>query len=125
VLTDEWRYAQLAALIEARGYRESHAQGRLIPREELALTWFREQYEPVVSKLRAHDAGGPGTDTDRYLRFALLRFLILHTHEWTDEGIERLLMEIRPPSADDDTLVHQLLKEMQPGPGLGRRRAQP
>ncbi len=124
-LTDEWRYAQLAALIEARGYRESHAQGRLIPRAELALTWFREQYEPVVAKLRAHQAGGPGTDTDRYLRFVMLRFLLLHTHEWTDDGIERLLAEIRPPNTDDDTLVHQLLKEMQPSTGVVRRRAQP
>jgi hypothetical protein len=124
-LTDEWRYAQLAGLIEARGYRESHAQGRLIPRRELALSWFHEQYEPVVARLRERGAGGPGTDTDRYLRFAMLRFLLLHTHEWTEDSIERLLTEIRPPSADDDTLVHQILKEMQPPPTLPRRRSQP
>jgi len=111
-LTDEWRYAQLASLIEARGFRESHAAGRLLSREEVALTWFHTQYVPVVAKLRERGAGGAGTDTDRYLRFSLLRFLLLHTHEWTDEAIEQLLAEIRPPSPKDDTMVHQLLKEM-------------
>jgi hypothetical protein len=112
-LTDEWRYAQLAGLIEARGYRESHTHGRLIPRRELALGWFNEQYVPVVAKLRERGVGGPGTDTDRYLRFAILRFLLLHTNEWTDDVIERLISEIRPPSPKDDTLVHQILTEMQ------------
>jgi len=112
-LTDEWRYAQLASLIEARGYRESHAQRRLIPREEHALTWFREQYAPVVARLRERGAGGPGTDTDRYLRFAILRFLLLHTQEWSDDVIDRLINEIRPPSPADDTLVHKILDEMQ------------
>jgi hypothetical protein len=111
-LTDEWRYAQLATLIEARGFRQSHAFERLLSREEVALAWFREQYEPIVETLREAGLGGPGTDTDRYLRFALLRFLLLHTHEWTDEVVERLIGEIRPPTAEDDTLVHQLLKEM-------------
>jgi hypothetical protein len=123
VLTDEWRYAQLAALIEARGYRESHAQGRLIPRAELALTWFREQYQPVVAELRERGVGGPGTDTDRYLRFVLLRFLLLHTHEWSDGAIDRLVAEIRPPSPTDDTLVHQILTEMQERPAPPRRQS--
>jgi hypothetical protein len=55
-LTDEWRYAQLAALIE-------------------------------------------------------VRFLLLQTHERTDEVVERLLQEVRSPAAHDDTLVHQILDE--------------
>ena len=111
-LTDEWRYAELASLIEARGFRESHARGGLISREALARSWFYEQYEPIVAVLRETGVGGPGTDADRYLRFALLRSLLLHTHEWTDDVVDRLLGEIRPPRADDDTLVHRILKEM-------------
>lgn len=111
-LSDEWRYAQLAAMIEARGFRESHAAGRLLSREELALSWFHEQYEPIVAVLRETGIGGPGTDTDRYLRFVMLRFLLLHTHEWSDEVIDRLIGEVRPPSPEDDTLVHQILGEM-------------
>jgi hypothetical protein len=118
-LTDEWRYAQLAALVEARGFRESHALGHLVAREENALRWFREQYEPVVAALREARVGGPGTDTDRYLRFMILRFLLLYTHDWSDEVIERLIGEIRKPAADDDTLVHQILGEMTSGPSPG------
>src|SRR3712207_6452155 len=41
-LSDEWRYAELAALVEAWGFRASHARKRLLPREEMALAWFRE-----------------------------------------------------------------------------------
>ena len=40
VFSDEWRYAQLAAFIEAWGYRASHAREKLLTREETALAWF-------------------------------------------------------------------------------------
>jgi hypothetical protein len=112
-LSDEWRYAQLASLVESWGFRASHARGRLLPREEMALAWFREEYEPVVEVLRESDIGGAGTETERYLRIAQLRYLLLHTHDWTDDVVERLLGEVRPPSASDDTMVHQILKEMR------------
>jgi hypothetical protein len=112
-LTDEWRYAQLATLIESWGFRASHAREHLLSREELAEAWFAEEYEPVVAVLRDVDLGGAGTETERYLRIATLRYLVLHTHEWTDEVVERLVDEIRSPTADDDTMVHQILKEMK------------
>ena len=67
--TDEWRYAQLATLVEARGYRESHARGRLVVREEPAESWFHDQFEPVVEAMKEAGIGGPGTDADRYPRF--------------------------------------------------------
>ena len=50
-LSDEWRYAQLGTLVEAWGLRASHARGQLLSREEIALAWFREEYEPVVEAL--------------------------------------------------------------------------
>ena len=31
------------------------------------------------------DAGGAGTETERYLRIAMLRYLLLQTHDWSDE----------------------------------------
>jgi hypothetical protein len=111
-LSDEWRYAQLAALIEAMGYRETQALDRVVSREELAHRWYREHYEPIVAIARENDLGGPGTDTDRYLRLVMLRYLLLHTHEWSDEVIQRLRGELRPPKRGDDTLVHQILKEL-------------
>jgi len=111
-LSDEWRYAQLASLIEAWGYRASVAREQLLSRREMAESWFREEYEPVVRVLNEAHVGGEGTETERYLRVAMLRFLLLQTHDWTDEVAQRLLGEVRPPRADDDTLVHQILKEM-------------
>jgi hypothetical protein len=115
-LTDEWRYAQLATLIEARGYRESHARGRLMSREELADLWYHDQFEPIVAVMREAGIGGPGTDADRYLRFVMLRFLLLYATDWTDDVIERLISEVRPPRPEDDTIVHQILTEMHSGP---------
>ena len=115
-LTDEWRYAQLATLVEARGYRESHARGRLLSRQELAEYWFHDQYEPVVEAMKEAGIGGPGTDADRYLRFVMLRFLLLYATEWNDDVMERLIGEVRPPRPEDDTLVHQILTEMHSGP---------
>jgi hypothetical protein len=110
--TDEWRYAQLASLVEAWGFRASHARGELLSRRAAALAWFREEYEPVLRVLREADVGGPGTDAERYLRIAMLRYLLLYTHEWTEDVIERLLGQVRPPSSSDDTMVHEILKEM-------------
>jgi hypothetical protein len=112
-LSDEWRYAQLATLIEAWGLRASHAREQLLSRQEIAESWFREEYEPVVEVLREAQIGGAGTETERYLRIATLRFLLLQTNEWTDEIVEQLLGEVRPPARDDDTMVHQILKEMR------------
>ena len=112
-LSDEWRYAQLATLIESWGFRASHQRERLMSRKETAEAWFDEEYQPVTTVLREAGAGGAGTETERYLRIAMLRFLLLHTHDWTDDVVERLLGELRPPSSEDDTMVHQILKELQ------------
>ena len=112
-LTDEWRYAQLAMLVEAWGYRASHERGQLLSRREMAQLWFREEYEPIAQTLRDADAGGAGTETERYMRLAMLRYLLLHTHEWTDEMLEQLLGEAQRPGAESDTMVHQFLKEMR------------
>jgi hypothetical protein len=114
-LNDEWRYAQLANLVEAWAYRTSLARQRLLSRPEMAEAWFREEYEPVTRVLDEAGVGGTGTETERYLRIAMLRFLLLHTHDWTDEVVERLLGDIREgpgPGAAEDTMVHQIFKEM-------------
>jgi hypothetical protein len=112
-LSDEWRYTQLATLVEAWGFRASHARERLLSREEIAEAWFRDEYEPVVDLLAEAHIGGEGTETERYLRIAMLRDLLLQTDEWTDEVVARLLGEVRhPTAAADDTMVHQILKEI-------------
>jgi hypothetical protein len=111
-LSDEWRYAQLASLVEAWGFRASHARERLLSRAEAAGAWFRDEYEPVVTALEEAGIGGSGTETERYLRIALLRYLLLHTQEWTPDLIDRLLGELRESPASDDTLTNMLIKEM-------------
>ena len=111
-LSDEWRYAQLATLVEAWAFRASHDREHLLSREQAAEAWFDEEYEPVTRVLHEVGMGGGGTETERYMRVAMLRFLLLHTHDWTDEVVEQLLGELRAPSAADDTMVHQILKEM-------------
>ena len=56
-----------------------------------------------------------GTETERYLRIAMLRFLLLQTHDWSDEIIERLAGEVKSPSAasEKDTMTHQIIKELR------------
>ena len=49
------------------------------------------------------------------MRISALRYLLLRTHAWDDEVVERLRLELeRPPSADEDTLVHRLRTELGP-----------
>ena len=114
-LSDEWRYAQLATLVESWGYRASLQRERALPRAEMALAWFTEEYEPMVGVLREAGLGGGGTETERYLRVAMLRFLLLQTHDWSEEIAERLAGEMRSPSAaaEKDTMTHQIIKELR------------
>jgi hypothetical protein len=114
-LSDEWRYAQLATLIESWGYRASLERERLLPRREMAQLWFQEEYVPMVDMLREAGIGGGGTETERYLRVAMLRFLLLQRHDWTDDLAERLAGEVKHPStaSEADTMTHQIIKEMR------------
>jgi hypothetical protein len=112
-LYDEWRFARLGDLVEAWGFRASHARGRLLSREEAAIAWFHEDYEPVVADVHDAGLGGGGTDAEQYLRIAMLRYLVLHIQEPTEALVERLLGEDRPTGADHDTMVHQIRKELR------------
>ncbi|MDA0179876.1 hypothetical protein OJ997_06185 [Solirubrobacter phytolaccae] len=114
-LSDEWRYAQLATLVEGWGYRVSLERERVIPRRELGVLWYTEEYEPIVNMLREAGLGGGGTETERYLRIAMLRFLLLQTHDWSDEIAEKLAGEVASPSSasEKDTMTHQIIKELR------------
>ena len=112
-LTDEWRYARLADYIEAWGFRTSHDRHHLLSRKEMAEAWFRDEYLPVTEALADAGAGGGGTETERYLRIAMLRNLLLSQHELSDDLVAGLLGEAQAPGTGDDTMVHQLIKEMK------------
>jgi len=82
-------------------------------REAVAEGWFRDEYAPVVEMLRDADLVGSGTETEAYMRVAGLRYLLLRTHEWNDEVVERIRDSLRRPSRDEDTMVHRLRKELR------------
>jgi hypothetical protein len=111
-LRDEWRYAELAESVEAWGFRAMQALGEFMTREAVAEGWFRDEYEPVVEMVREADLIGSGTETEAYMRVAGLRYLLLRTHEWSDDVVERLREALRHPSPDEDTMVHRLRKEL-------------
>lgn len=88
-------YAQLAEGVEAWGFRVMQGRGEFMTREEVAEHWYRDEYLHVVDMLREADLIGKGTETDAYLRVASERWLLLRTHVWDDEVIERLRQELR------------------------------
>jgi hypothetical protein len=116
-LSDEWRYAALAEGVEAWGFRYMQGRGEreLLTREQIAEAWYHEDYLPVVELLREAGLLGRGTEAEAYMRVTALRYLLLLTHAWDDEVVERLRQAIeRPGPMDEDTLVHQLRAELSP-----------
>jgi hypothetical protein len=92
VLSEPNDWALLAEGVEAWGFRRMQERGELMDRAAVALTWFSDEYEPVLSMLR--EAGlhpGDGAqDAAVYLRFAKDRYLVLRTHRWDDSVVEQL-----------------------------------
>jgi hypothetical protein len=99
-------YAGLAEGVEAWGFRVMQARGEFMSREENALAWFEEEFEPIVSMLREAEIGEGLTDAELYTRVVSLRYLLLRTHRWDEEILERLREELRRPSGDEDTMTH-------------------
>jgi hypothetical protein len=112
-LSDEWRYAALAEAVEAWGFRRMQARGELVSRAEVAMSWFTEEYEPVIELLRDADLIGRGTETEAYMHVAQLRYLVLRTHEWDDAIVEAIRMDLQRPGLEDDTMVRQLRRELK------------
>ena len=113
-LSDEWRYAALAEAVEAWGFRASQARNQQLSRQEAAEAWFREEYEPVVEMLREAQLVPKGvSDTEAYMKVAQLRYLILRTHEWTDDVIEAIRRDLEHPGLEDDTMVRRLRRELK------------
>jgi hypothetical protein len=112
-LKDEWRYAALAEAVEAWGFRLIQNRGELMSRVEVAMSWFKEEYEPVIELLREADLIGRGTDTEAYMRISALRYLVLRTHEWDDAVVETLRHDLTRPGLDDDTMIRNLRRELK------------
>ena len=112
-LSDEWRYAALAEAVEAWGFRAVQSRGEIMTRAEVAEAWFADEYEPVVQMLEEAELIRHGSATEAYMRVAHLRYLLLRTHDWTDDIIEAVRHDLESPSFDQDTMVRRLRKELK------------
>ncbi len=89
--SDPWDYGHLAESVEAWGFRLMQERREYMDREEVAQTWFEEEFDPVVATLRAGDfIRSSETEADAYMRVAGARYELLRTHEWNDEILDRL-----------------------------------
>ena len=50
---------------------------------------------PVVELLREADLIGKRTETEAYMKISGLRYMLLRTHSWDEQVIERLREELR------------------------------
>jgi hypothetical protein len=106
-------YAGLAEGVEAWGFRRLQADGEFQSREETALAWFNEEFEPTVGALREAELGEGMTDAELYSRVVSLRYLLLRTHRWDEEILERLRQELRRPQGEADTLTHLMRGDLR------------
>ena len=111
-LANGFDYAGLAEGVEAWGFRLMQARREFLTREQVAEAWYREEYEPVTEMMREAGLCGRGTETEAYARVVSLRYLLLRTHDWDDEVIERLREELERPPRDEDTFVHRLRQDL-------------
>src|SRR3954454_3501415 len=90
-LSDPWDFGMLAEMVEAWGFRMMQERGHFADRPEVARRWFDDEYVPVSEMLRAGDLVERGeTDAEAYMRVAGQRYLLLRTHEWSDDVLDRL-----------------------------------
>jgi hypothetical protein len=93
-LTDPWKYGDLAEGVEGWGFRQMQDRGELMSREEVARSWFDEEFVPVVEMLRDAGLVGRGeTDADAYERLGGVRYRLWRTMDWSEDIIERLRRE--------------------------------
>jgi len=107
-------YAGLAEGVEAWGFRAMQSRGEFMTREEIAREWFSEEFEPIVALIREEGLAEGQTDAEAYIRIVSLRYLLLRTHRWDAETLERLREELRRKAPrDEDTLTHMLRGELR------------
>ena len=88
-------YALLAEGVEAWGFRLIQGLGEPRDRREIAQAWFDDEFVPVVEALAEAGLVGSGTEADAYLRVARDRYMLLRTHDWSEDVIERLRDALR------------------------------
>ena len=92
--------------------RAMQGRGEFMDREEVARAWFSEDYEPVVEMLREAGVATKADETDAYVAAVSLRYMLLATHEWDEEVLERVREQIERPSWED-TQIRKLRKDLR------------
>jgi hypothetical protein len=91
VLSDPWDFGMLAEMVEAWGFRMMQERGDFADRYEVASRWFEQEYAPVSEMLAEGGLTEPDeTEAEAYMRLAGQRYVILRTHEWSDEIVDQL-----------------------------------
>lgn len=91
-VSDPWDFGVLAEAVEAWGFRLMQQRRSYLERHEVAREWFDEEYLPVTQTLEGAEALEAGeTATEAYLRITADRYLLLRTHDWSDEVLDRIL----------------------------------
>ena len=93
-LSDEEQFAMLAEQVEAWGFRVIQDLRAPLERREVAQRWFDDEYVPVVELLREADLIGKLTETEAYMKISGLRYMLLRTHAWDEDVIERVRREL-------------------------------
>ena len=94
-LSDQLAYGALAEGIEAYGFRVMQGRGEPLSRQDVKDAWLEDEFRPVVQMLREADLIGDGTDADAYVRVASQRYMLMRTHDWNEDVIERIRQETR------------------------------
>jgi hypothetical protein len=95
---DPAEYAELAESVEAWGFRVMQAREEFMTRAEVAEAWWRDEFVPIVDALREAGLADERNETEAYMAVTALRYLLLRTHDWDVEVLERVREEIRRPS---------------------------
>jgi hypothetical protein len=94
--SDPWDYGQLAEGVEAWGFRAMQDRRSYLDRPTVAQLWFDEEYVHVVDMLTEAGFRERGeTEADAYMRIVTARYMLLRTHEWSPDVVERLRREDR------------------------------
>jgi hypothetical protein len=89
--SDPWDFGRLAEGVEAWGFRVMQGRREYMSREEVARLWYEEDFLPVVKTLREGGFIRPSeTEGDAYTRVVTTRYVLLRSHEWNEDIVDRL-----------------------------------
>lgn len=101
-LDEPAQWARLADAAEAWGLRRSLERGASLDRTHLAVSWWAEEVEPLVRRLRAAGVGTDLRDVQLYVTALAVRDRLGSTG-WPDDIAERLPAEFKGPGTADGT----------------------